>query len=83
MTTPQMTKLSNGGRAWQVNGQLHREDGPAVEYADGYRAWYFNGQRHRTDGPAIILSNGTCAWYINGQRVGEGTVRLLEFLLHK
>lgn len=33
-------------------GQLHREDGPAVE-GDGTRAWYLNGIRHRENGPAL------------------------------
>ena len=27
-------------------GKLHREYGPAVEYADGEKFWYYNGQRH-------------------------------------
>ena len=25
-------------------GQLHREDGPAVERTDGYKSWYLNGE---------------------------------------
>jgi hypothetical protein len=28
-----------------LNGQLHRTDGPAIEYADGDKSWYLNGQR--------------------------------------
>ena len=24
-------------------GQRHREDGPAIEYANGYKSWYLNG----------------------------------------
>ena len=31
----------NGNKAWYLNGELHREDGPAVEYADGYKAWWY------------------------------------------
>jgi len=27
-----------------LNGKYHREDGPALEYADGYKAWYLNGK---------------------------------------
>jgi hypothetical protein len=27
----------------------HREDGPAVEYADGDKAWYKNGKLHRME----------------------------------
>lgn len=25
------------------NSQLHREDGPAVEYTNGYKEWWTNG----------------------------------------
>ena len=45
---------------------LHRENGPAIEYADGSKCWYQNGQRHRTDGPAIERADGTKCWYQNG-----------------
>ena len=27
-----------------ANGQFHRDDGPAIEYASGSKAWYRNGQ---------------------------------------
>jgi len=27
-------------RQWWVNGKLHREDGPAIEYEDGDQEWY-------------------------------------------
>jgi len=33
--------IENGAwRAWFLNGKIHREDGPAVEYVDGKRVWY-------------------------------------------
>ena len=48
-------------------GQLHRLDGPAIEWADGTKLWYVNGQRHRLDGPAIEHTDGYKAWYVNGQ----------------
>ena len=47
---------------------LHRENGPAIEYADGDKFWYQNGQLHRTDGPAVEWSDGTESWYQNGLR---------------
>jgi len=50
---------------------LHREDGPAIEYAYGYKAWFLNGQRHREDGPAIEYADGRKSWYLNGQRHRE------------
>ena len=31
------------------NGQLHREDGPAIEYSSGYKSWYLNGIRYTED----------------------------------
>jgi hypothetical protein len=53
---------------WFLNGKLHREDGPAVEYANGDRDWYLNGQLHRTDGPACEWTDGTSFWFLNGKR---------------
>ena len=61
----------SGSKLWCLNGQLHREDGPAVEYADGSKFWYLNGKLHREDGPAIEYSNGTKYWLINGKRHRE------------
>jgi len=56
-----------GTRYYNNAGQLHREDGPAVERVDGYKAWYLNGEYHRTDGPAIEMANGDKEWYLNGK----------------
>ena len=40
----------NGDIYWRnQEGQLHREDGPAVEYADGSKEWWVNGQRMTED----------------------------------
>jgi len=52
---------------YNKDGQRHRENGPAVEYANGYKAWYLNGKLHRTGGPAIEWANGTKSWWINGK----------------
>jgi hypothetical protein len=35
----------NGTKWWYLNGELHREDGPAIERANGSKAWYLNGER--------------------------------------
>ena len=51
--------------------KVHREDGPAIEYANGYKSWYINGNRHREDGPAIEWSDGYKSWFINGKRHRE------------
>jgi len=56
-----------GGKHWYLNGQRHREDGPAIECVDGGKLWFLNGQCHREDGPACEYADGTKYWYINGQ----------------
>jgi hypothetical protein len=56
----------NGAKTWYLDGKCHREDGPAVEFADGSKRWYLNGKLHREDGPAIELANGSKFWYLNG-----------------
>jgi hypothetical protein len=33
----------NGDKEWYLNGDLHREDGPAIELANGDKEWYLNG----------------------------------------
>jgi hypothetical protein len=35
----------DGDKEWYLNGKLHREDGPAVEYSSGTKVWYLNGFR--------------------------------------
>jgi hypothetical protein len=60
-----------GDRFWYLNGNLHREDGPSVEYADGTRQWYLNGNLHREDGPSVEYADGTRQWYLNGKRHRE------------
>jgi hypothetical protein len=50
-----------------VNDQLHRRDGPAIEYADGTKIWYYLGVIHRRGGPAIEYVNGDKEWYVNGK----------------
>jgi len=53
---------------WFQNGLWHREDGPALEFADGNKVWYKNGVRHREDGPAVECSDGYRVWWVNGIR---------------
>jgi hypothetical protein len=58
----------NGTREYRnKQNQLHREDGPACEWADGRKYWYINGQLHREDGPAYEYANGDKYWFINNQ----------------
>jgi hypothetical protein len=39
-------------------GELHREDGPALIFPDGEVQYYIEGALEREDGPAIIRANG-------------------------
>ena len=55
----------NGSKHWTLNGELHREDGPACEYDGGHKHWYLNGKRHREDGPAIEWADGDKSWWLN------------------
>ena len=62
---------TNGTRFWYQNDQLHRLDGPSIEWANGDREWYQNGKRHRTDGPAIENVSGHKGWWINGVQLTQ------------
>lgn len=33
----------NGSKFWWLNEELHREDGPAIEWSDGRKEWHLNG----------------------------------------
>ena len=55
----------DGTKYWFLNGKRHREDGPAVEYANGDKQWFLNGKLHREDGPAIEYPDGDKFWYLN------------------
>jgi NTP pyrophosphatase (non-canonical NTP hydrolase) len=57
-----------------LNDELHREDGPAVEYSNGDKRWYLNDELHREDGPAVEYADGTKYWWLNGKAVTEEEV---------
>ena len=65
----------DGTKSWCAvfNGQkeFHREDGPAIEWANGDKEYWFNGYAHRMDGPAIDYVDGTKCWYIHGEKLTE------------
>ena len=52
-------------------GELHREDGPAIEFSNGDKFWYIDGKKHREDGPAIYCPNCYKEWWVNGKRHRE------------
>lgn len=57
-----------GTKIYRRNGKLHREGGPAYEWANGAKFWFFDGQRHRTDGPAYEGVDGSVEWWFNNDR---------------
>lgn len=59
-------------REWRLNGQLHREEGPAIEWESGRKAWYLHGERHRHDGPAVVTAFGDTCWYARDEYHREG-----------
>ncbi len=37
-------RVYNDRTNWFLNGNRHREDGPATEHADGTKVWYLNNE---------------------------------------
>ena len=52
-------------------GEIHRDNGPAVEYKSGSKGWFQNGKLHRTGGPAVEWSNGDEEWWIDSVEYSE------------
>jgi hypothetical protein len=50
------------------DGDLHRLDGPAIEWEDGTKQWRVNGKLHRLDGPAVEFADGYKIWWIVGKK---------------
>jgi hypothetical protein len=55
-----------GTTEWFLNGKRHRENGPAIEWADGSNEWLLKGKLHREDGPALNM-DGRKEWWLNGK----------------
>ena len=45
MITYEVRVHSDGTKYWCIDGKLHREDGPAVEFVDGTKEWWLNGKQ--------------------------------------
>jgi uncharacterized protein (UPF0216 family) len=61
-------KATTNKTEWRnENGQLHRLDGPAIEWAYGDKYWFQEGQLHRMNGPAIEKADGSKYWYHEDQ----------------
>ena len=66
---PECKVYPGGRKEWRLNGEWHREDGPAYEYPDGTKYWYLHGKRHREDGPAYEDTGGHKEWWLHGEEV--------------
>ena len=66
-----LTIGQSGTKTWWLNGELHREDGAAIENLDGYNSWYLNGKQHRENGPARTWPDGRQEWWLNGKHHRE------------
>jgi hypothetical protein len=64
-----------GYKVWSLEGELHRADGPAVEYEDGAEEWWLHGERHREDGPALTDANGVEEWWLHGTQVSRKRIQ--------
>jgi len=66
---PKITK--NGKWYRDSNQDFHRDDGPAVEWADGTKYWCKHGRYHREDGPAFETANGSKEYWLEGIQYTE------------
>jgi hypothetical protein len=45
MNKPECKTYPNGDKYWYLNGDLHREDGPAFETPNGDKEWWLNNEK--------------------------------------
>jgi hypothetical protein len=46
MSQPTLYIDNYGNKRWFLNGNYHREDGPAIKFKDGKKCWFLNGQEY-------------------------------------
>ena len=64
MNKPECKTYPSGTKRWSLNGKHHREDGPAVEWANGAKYWLLNGKKvHPETIVDLWLSRGVFCWY--------------------
>lgn len=63
--------FDDGTISWYKDGEIHRENGHAVEFSDGTKKWCINGKLHREDGPAIEWTHSKHEWYLNDKPISE------------
>ena len=71
--------MENGNEVWKnLNGELHRLDGPAVIKTDGTQYYCQNGKLHRLDGPAVIYLDGRKEYYFYGRECTESDFKWIS-----
>lgn len=76
---PKATIDHAGSKFWKlIDKTMHREDGPAIEWAYGGKEWWLHGKRHREDGPAVERADGTKEWWFNGELIYKDTTKEKE-----
>lgn len=68
-----------GNKCWYRMGVLHRDNAPAVQWANGGDSWYHKGRLHRADGPAINRA-GCTSWFVHGREVSAEECSILSFV---
>jgi hypothetical protein len=63
------------------DGNLHREDGPALESVANVKYYYICGMKHRIDGPAIEYSNKAGSYYYKGNYIPASSQEEFERIL--
>jgi len=68
MNTTKMYIDETGTKKYRNSkGELHRLDGPAVEYPNGEKHWYKEGLWHRENSPAREWIDGSKEWWKEGK----------------
>ena len=73
MNNQPIQTTEDGITEYRLDGELHREGGPAVDNGHGCEMWYLHGELHRENGPAQIMDDGDF-WYLHGEEVGPEDV---------
>ncbi len=72
----------DGNKFWyDLEGNFHREDGPAIEFASGSKVWRIHGKMHREDGPAVEYVRGGKYWYYYNEAIECSSQREFERLI--
>ena len=68
--TKSICKKCHDGILWtNIQGEYHREDGPAIEEDNGDKFWFIHNQLHRENGHASEFADGTKEWFWHGQHI--------------